>query len=176
MVIFDPHPRSDHPLGAAFLVFPNPDEAAIYLSTLFEIEATHLMDPNNRKALMYSARILKARQSPKQEELDALYSANLNLSGVNVQMKEALNEVQRELENTKELVKSFLGVQTPDFQPPSGYGSRARQLFEDGNRKEFRLEQVNTDAKGKGPDVVSRYMWHQVTSHQKCRETLFTDL
>lgn len=197
MVIFDSHPRPEHPLGAAFLVFPNPNEAATYLSKLFEVDAALLADPNNWQTQMltrYSAHILKARQSTEQEELDALYSANVKLLGVNVQMKEALireSDVQselaalrerleamkerrkqaskeetdaekrlralkRELEDAKELVKSFPGVQIPDFKPPSESGSRARQPFEDSNKREFKPEVVNPDPKGKGRDVVSR--------------------
>lgn len=93
MIIFDSHPRSEHPLGAAFLIFPNADSTAKYLSKLFEVDAALLMDPNNWQTQMltrYSAHILKARPSTDQEELDAIYSANIRLLGVSVQMKEAI--------------------------------------------------------------------------------------
>ena len=112
MIIFDSHPRPEHPLGAAFLVFPNADSAANYLSKLFEVDAALLMDPNNWQTQMltrYSAHILKARPSTDQEELDAIYSANIKLLGVSVQMKEALAKeeaVQSELRELREKLEA----------------------------------------------------------------------
>jgi hypothetical protein len=112
MIIFDSHPRPEHSLGAAFLVFPSADSAANYLAKLFEVDAALLMDPNNWQTQMltrYSAHILKARQSTDEEELEAIYAANIRLLGVSVQMKEALvkeESVQSDLRELREKLEA----------------------------------------------------------------------
>lgn len=45
-VTFDSHPRKKHPDGAAFILHPSPDTAAVYLSDLLQFDPHLLSDPN----------------------------------------------------------------------------------------------------------------------------------
>ncbi|KAI0082379.1 hypothetical protein K474DRAFT_507336 [Panus rudis PR-1116 ss-1] len=53
-VIFDSHPRSKHPAGAAFVFYPSLSDAAQYLSSLFQYDSQMLAD----EALQWQAQLL----------------------------------------------------------------------------------------------------------------------
>jgi len=91
LVIFDSHNRPEHPLGAAFLLFQSPDEAAAYLSKLFAVDASIMRDSNWQTQMLshYSAHVMKARSFTEEEHEQALYTANIRLLKISAQMKEA---------------------------------------------------------------------------------------
>ena len=102
IVIFDSHPRPEHPLGAAFLLFYNPDDAATYLSKLFEVDASIMRDNNWQTQMLsrYSAHIMRARPYTEEQDIKAVYDANIKLLKTSVAINEALireREVQSEV-------------------------------------------------------------------------------
>lgn len=107
IVIFDSHPRPEHPLGAAFLVFYTPDDAASYLSKLFQVDAAIMRDDNWQTQMLsrYSAHILQARRFTEDEDIKAVYDANTKLLKTSSAMKEALKregEIQSEVRELRQ--------------------------------------------------------------------------
>ncbi|KIM31026.1 hypothetical protein M408DRAFT_65506 [Serendipita vermifera MAFF 305830] len=114
IVIFDSHPRPKHPLGAAFLIFYSPDDAATYLSNLFQVDASIMRDNNWQTQMLsrYSAHILQARSFSEEEGKKAVYDANISLLKLSVAIKEAstkeeevqlnLSKLRQELERQRE--------------------------------------------------------------------------
>jgi hypothetical protein len=114
LVIFDSHNRPEHPLGAAFLLFYSPDDAATYLSKLFAVDASIMRDMNWQTQMLshYSAHVMKARPFTEEDDMKAVYNANIKLLNASIERKEAmaqesevqtkLNEVREKLDRQKE--------------------------------------------------------------------------
>jgi hypothetical protein len=114
LVIFDSHNRPEHPLGAAFLLFYSPDDAATYLSRLFAVDASIMRDMNWQTQMLshYSAHVMKARPFTEEEDMQAVYDANIKLLKTSMELKEAVaresevqakvNEVRQNLDRQKE--------------------------------------------------------------------------
>jgi len=114
LVTFDSHNRPEHPLGAAFLLFYSPDDAASYLSKLFAVDASIMRDMNWQTQMLshYSAHVMKARQFTDEENMQAIYDANIKLLKASIELKEAMaresevqakvNEVREKLDRQKE--------------------------------------------------------------------------
>jgi hypothetical protein len=114
LVIFDSHNRPEHPLGAAFLLFHSPDDAATYLSKLFAVDASIMRDMNWQTQMLshYSAHVMKARPFTEEEDIQAIYNANIKLLRTSSELKEAIarerevqvqvNTVRQKLDNQKE--------------------------------------------------------------------------
>jgi hypothetical protein len=107
LVIFDSHNRPEHPLGAAFLLFYSPDAAATYLSKLFAVDASIMRDMNWQTQMLshYSAHVMKARPFTEEENIKAVYDANIKLLKASAELKEAMaqeSEVQAKLHEVRE--------------------------------------------------------------------------
>ncbi|KAH9938289.1 uncharacterized protein B0H18DRAFT_949678 [Fomitopsis serialis] len=67
-VVYDSHPRPDHPDGAAFIIFKSLDDAASYLAQLMSFDESLLADDEAQWQVQYlaqfSAHIFAAREMP----------------------------------------------------------------------------------------------------------------
>ncbi|KAH9938297.1 uncharacterized protein B0H18DRAFT_9992 [Fomitopsis serialis] len=93
-VVYDSHPRPDHPDGAAFIVFKSMDDAASYLAQLLSFDESLLADDEAQWQVQYlaqfSAHIFAARQMPfaSKELEDATLEASLDVLGLKARVSE----------------------------------------------------------------------------------------
>ena len=107
-VIFDSHPRPEHPLGAAFTVCRNSMQAVTYLSNLFRVDASILDNEDNQWQTLFLSRfdshILRGRDTTDTDQVRAMYAANIRLLRAKEQLKEAAIrdvEIQGKLSHVK---------------------------------------------------------------------------
>lgn len=115
LVIFDSHPRPEHPLGAAFLVFDSPDDAASYLSNLFRVDASTMDRGDWQTQILsrYSAHIMRARPFTEEDNMKALYDANIKALKTTVAMKQALareRDMRLEINELRKRLEAQRGV------------------------------------------------------------------
>ncbi|TFY61657.1 hypothetical protein EVJ58_g4390 [Rhodofomes roseus] len=99
-VVYDSHPRPEHPDGAAFIVFQSLDNAATYIARLMNYDESLLADDDTQWQVQYlaqfSAHIFAARPMPftAKELEDATLEASLDI--LNLKAKASELESQKE--------------------------------------------------------------------------------
>ncbi|PVF98979.1 hypothetical protein CPB86DRAFT_814291 [Serendipita vermifera] len=165
--IFDSHPRPKHPLGAAFLLFRTPNRAADYLSKLFQVDESLIkeeaFDWQSHMLGSFSAHILRAREATGDEQLHAIYAANIEILNINHSIKEAterrdateteLKKLREKLEEQREARKRASAVDeeaAKKLRILEKELESARSLVKMLNEEQLPMYQ--SDGKGKGRD------------------------
>lgn len=111
-VVFDSHPRPEHPLGAAFTVCKSSVQAATYLHRLFRVDESILDNEDNQWQTLFLSRfdahILRGKDSTDVDQVRAMYTANIRLLRAKEQLKEAAvrdMEIQGKLSHVKKALE-----------------------------------------------------------------------
>lgn len=109
-IVFDSHPRPEHPLGAAFLMYQSPRDAAAYLDKLFEVDPAIMRDLSWQTQMLsrYSAHVISMKYSTEEETITSVYEANIKLLNYSENIKEAISReaaTQAELSTLRDALK-----------------------------------------------------------------------
>jgi hypothetical protein len=109
-IVFDSHPRPEHPLGAAFLMYQNPKDAAAYLDKLFEVDPAIMRDLSWQTQMLsrYSAHVISLKYSTEEETIASVYDANIKLLNYSETIKIATEReaaTQAELSALRDVLK-----------------------------------------------------------------------
>lgn len=136
LVIFDSHPRPEHPHGAAFLLFTSPEDAGAYLSHLFRMDSSIMLEDNWQTQMLsrYNAHIIRARRFTKEDNLKAVYDANTKLLKTSVEMKQAIareSEMQSEVFELRQKLEAQREARKQAFSAETAADERLKELRKD---------------------------------------------
>lgn len=155
-IVFDSHPRPEHPLGAAFLMFQKAEDAAAYLDKLFAVDPAILRDLSWQTQMLsrYSAHVIGLKYSTEEETLASVYEANIKLLNYGENIKGAVSReaaTQAELLELREVLKRQRDTREKACLAEEEAARKLKDLRKEvENARQFVLSLVNPEI-GNGP-------------------------